>query len=75
MRTLTQNELMHLAGGIQNSGENDGSRPFILGAGVAAIFSSLILETTALETLVASMTVGALCSVLIDPKSLPKKST
>lgn len=74
MRILTQNELVQLTGGIQNYGVSNESRPFILGAGIGAIVSAMVLETTPLGTFMAAIMVGGLFSMFIDPESLPKRS-
>lgn len=74
MRTLTQNELVQLNGGIHLFGEYDDSRIFVIGAVIGALISNIGLETGVRGTLVAATTSGMLFSVLLDPEIFPRKS-
>lgn len=74
MRTLTNNELMQLAGGIQNYGTSDEQQIFILGAGLGAIFSAVLLETNVFGTLAGALIGGMISSIMMSPDALPKNA-
>lgn len=65
MRVLSQNELVQLAGGLHTHLEDEASQAFVMGAGIGAIFSAILLESNIIGTLTGAVLIGMLFSRLV----------